>query len=392
MDINRKIQMLKRFAIFKASSDSDLEKIAKETELTLLKEEKTIFKEGDYGESFFAISVGKVDFYKKAAATGREVLVNTLEGGDFFGELAYFNKTKRRLLTAKAYRQTMLFEIPHRFLGLLQQSEEVVVDGLVQAMETKKEQYHSKILELAPQAGDSVGSEIFSFEQEIDLKKENLYSLKLVCPACREEITTLRALSRHVKIIRTDSDFCRYYDGVNPLLYEITVCSVCSYGFTKNKPAPLPAEKMGLLQPVLATLLPKNYSLLRDVQMSIEAFEIALQCQVALESKKALLARLNLRLAWMYRYQDNQVAERKYLQAALENYREVFSVENSSLKEELRLIYLIGELYNRLDDQHQAVNWFNKAVMHPHKKQFPLMVEKARDRWQDIRAEIILKK
>ena len=116
-------------------------------------------------------------------------------------------------------------------------------------------------------------------------------------------------------------------------------------------------------------------------------------CQSALVSKHSLLAWLNIRLAWLCRYQNDLEAETQYSQTALEHYLEVFSKESDlDSKNELLLMYMIGELYNRMGDPGLAVKWFSQLVNHPQSKTLPVIVKEARNRWQDLRAEMKQKK
>jgi CRP-like cAMP-binding protein len=69
-----------------------------------------ICKEGEEGASLFIISHGKVGIYKYTIKEKKEVLLNTLTGGDFFGEFSFFSR-QRRSASAKALTDVSLLEI-----------------------------------------------------------------------------------------------------------------------------------------------------------------------------------------------------------------------------------------------------------------------------------------
>lgn len=61
---------------------------------------ETIFSQGDPSGRIFVLTKGKVELYAKGS-DGKDVLINSLEEGDFFGEVALLSKRKSSM-TAKA--------------------------------------------------------------------------------------------------------------------------------------------------------------------------------------------------------------------------------------------------------------------------------------------------
>ncbi|MCD5407237.1 MAG: DUF2225 domain-containing protein [Desulfotomaculum sp.] len=421
-NIDKQLQLIKRFPLFKDFTDRALENILRTADLISCQENTTLFYEGDRGDTFFVVIQGTVDFYKKT--TTQNILVNTVTAGDFFGEMAYFNRSKCRMLTAQAHPQTLLFKIPYNFFALLK-NDPKNISALSQIMGDKQMQYYTKIVqasgeeinnavispaqesnqsinsesvqpETLPESSPKHGSEDKAWalsEQEVAYIKSTFYDQRFICPYCQQKFKTPGVLSKFISIEKSDSDFCNYYSMVNPLFYEVTICPQCNYGFSGNKPKKLKANSRQTLKPVLDALPKRNYCQVRDVHRAKEAFEITLMCQSALVSKHSLLAWLNIRLAWLCRYQNDLEAETQYSQTALEHYLEVFSKESDlDSKNELLLMYMIGELYNRMGDPGLAVKWFSQLVNHPQSKTLPVIVKEARNRWQDLRAEMKQKK
>ncbi|MBM7854204.1 uncharacterized protein (DUF2225 family)/CRP-like cAMP-binding protein [Desulfohalotomaculum tongense] len=429
MDINIKLQILKSSPLFKNFSHNSLKALVEKTQIQTYQEDTTLYKEGDYGDSFYVIAIGRVTLYKRVE--DKMVPLYTLEKGDYFGEMAYFNQTGSRTVSAKVHAHTVLFKIPHAFLVLIQQNSSVSYN-LIKAMNVRQRKVYTKLAAvsaaenskhhlntLSEKAGAkiTIDDSLLSkhIEETLNPKKEDplkakdckteketpgeevpvekmLYDRNFSCPYCKSKFITPRVLSKYLKITKTDDDFCSYYDGINPIFYEVAVCPRCNYAFTDDSQDKLGPTALKGVKAVLETLPKKDYCLVRDINLAVETFILAILCQTAYENKDSLIARLYLRMAWLYRYQKNKEKEHTYLQVALEKYESAFKKEKFEIKNELQLTYLVGELYNRLGNAKMAVQWFNKLVMHPKKDQYPAIVKKARDRWQDIRAEMKKKK
>ena len=437
MDKNIKIQLLKNFPLFKDFNDFMLSNIAEVASVVSFKNQEVIYKEGERADSFFLVVKGKVTLYKKTSSNS-DVAVYTLEAGSMFGEMSYFNQAGLRTFTAKAHPDTVLFKIPHALLALLQQNNKIT-NNLMNAITAKQQQYFTQtasILEraqksssnlqtreqkntTAPESSDSKIkrntqaavqkdnqtairdkiNKIISSTADKDKAishhnkteqdhKNMLYDQKYTCPVCKNKFFTPKVLSKHVRIEKTDSDFCNHYKGINPLFYEITVCPNCAYSFTGFKPEKLGNKSLKLLKPVLEQLPKKNFCCIRNIDMAIETFIYALTCQEALQAKKSKTALLNLKLAWLHRYKNDTQTEKKYLEAALGDYLTAFSEEKLDIKGELKVMYIIGEFYKRLDQPDMAILWFNKLATHPEGKKLPFIINKAREQWQELRARL----
>jgi CRP-like cAMP-binding protein len=72
--------------------------------------ESLICKEGVQGDSMYIISQGKIGIYKYNIKEKKEIFLNVLEGGDFFGEFSFFSR-QRRSATARALTDVSLLEI-----------------------------------------------------------------------------------------------------------------------------------------------------------------------------------------------------------------------------------------------------------------------------------------
>ena len=72
--------------------------------------EGLICKEGEKGDSMYVVSQGRVGIYKYNIKEKKEVLLNFLEAGDFFGEFSFFSQ-QRRSASARALTDVSLLEM-----------------------------------------------------------------------------------------------------------------------------------------------------------------------------------------------------------------------------------------------------------------------------------------
>ena len=101
------------------------------------------------------------------------------------------------------------------------------------------------------------------------------------------------------------------------------------------------------------------------------------------------IAGILLRIAWLYRYQNDNEKEKEFLALALQNYLEAFQ-HSGSYDNELDVItvmYLIAELNRRLGDYNEARKWFSKIISNKQAKQNPHILEMAREQIQLIKEE-----
>ena len=84
-----KVQALKRAPLFEGLSKKELVEIARVTEDLEVPAGKVLCKEGETGQEFFVIVTGKTEVSRK----GRHVAARG--GGDFVGEIALLEDTKR---------------------------------------------------------------------------------------------------------------------------------------------------------------------------------------------------------------------------------------------------------------------------------------------------------
>jgi CRP-like cAMP-binding protein len=106
MDI---INILKVVPIFQNIADSDIKKIEKIIQKKTFKEGEHIFAESDEGKELYIVNEGRIKIYK-LSKDGQIKTFDYLQAGDFFGEMALLDNS-RRSANALAMENSVLYII-----------------------------------------------------------------------------------------------------------------------------------------------------------------------------------------------------------------------------------------------------------------------------------------
>lgn len=212
-----------------------------------------------------------------------------------------------------------------------------------------------------------------------------LFEYEAECPVCEHKCRVLRARSSRLIVERRDPDFCVYYSGIDPYLYNIWVCTECGYvgpegDFLSGLPEKTKKDLKDFLQDKNVKF---NFTGERTVAQAIMLHLWAIKLAEVSRKKNSSLAALNLKLAWLYRKGGGPVKETKRLAKALEYYLQAYDHEPLPLGKmtELMLSYLIGELNRITGSYKESIRWFSRVVSSPQGKYEPGVVRMAREQW-----------
>lgn len=217
---------------------------------------------------------------------------------------------------------------------------------------------------------------------------EPLYDKNCICLLCETPFITKKIRSRFVKVVSYDSDFAPNYAEWNPLLYYIKVCPGCGFSFSDDTSAQLSQEiKLKLIEKVCNHWVPRSYSMERSVEQAIVTYKLAAYCATLKEEKQIQLASLYIRIAWLYRSSQNMTQENRFMDLALESYRNSFETGDfkTSKVSELRLLFIMGELSRRLGLLEPAKQYFSKVIEMQRQTTEKNIVNMAKEGWQQIK-------
>jgi uncharacterized protein len=220
---------------------------------------------------------------------------------------------------------------------------------------------------------------------------EPLFDKKCVCPICDNKFTTKRIRSRFIKVISYDTDLCPIYQEVeqlNPILYHVQICPACGYSYSEDFSPYFPTNgKDIIIDKVSTNWTPQSFSEQRTIPDAIKTYKLAVYCATLKKEKHIILAGMYLRLAWLYRILLNDEQEQRFMKLAIGEYTESYSVgdfQNTQVSE-LKISYLLGELYRRTNQTEYSVKYFSKVIEKQKISTEPRLVEMAKERWNEIR-------
>ncbi|WCK53749.1 DUF2225 domain-containing protein [Aneurinibacillus sp. Ricciae_BoGa-3] len=221
-----------------------------------------------------------------------------------------------------------------------------------------------------------------------------LYDKKFKCAHCDHEFTSKKVRLRRGHPIQRDPDFCVHYanQSENPLLYHVIVCPECGFSFNDNFRTfiPDPTVEQRIQEKISDNWTKKDYTGMRTVPEAIAAYKLGIFTADVRGESHCVLAGLCMRLAWMYRFLKKKVKEDHFLEVARHEYElslEKGDYANTDMTE-LKILYLVGELYRHLGNPQQAVHYFSSVIHHKLKDTDPQMVRAARDQWETMREDM----
>jgi len=196
---------------------------------------------------------------------------------------------------------------------------------------------------------------------------EHIYEKTIKCPICNKEFTTKKAKSKSIKVLKRDTDFRADYESVNPTFYGVDVCPNCGHArFESDFNDVNEAAKKMIQDQISSKWQHKDFGNERTMNDAAEAHKLALINYNVTHYKVSTIAKVCLRLSWFYRGGDDGLEER-FAEFAMNSYEKAYSSENldDNPKEELTILYLLGELNRRFKKYKQAMDWFGLALRSP---------------------------
>ena len=159
-----------------------------------------------------------------------------------------------------------------------------------------------------------------------------LYDKKIKCPVCEKQFVTKKVRTSKLKLIKRDADFLSYYEGENPLLYNVFVCPYCGYAALEDKFNKINSREIDLIKNTISSKWnERNFSDKRTVDEAIDAYKLALLSGEILEYSKYNLANICIRISWLNRIKEDKEEEERFTILARDLYRQAYTTESINM-------------------------------------------------------------
>ncbi|MBU1105599.1 MAG: cyclic nucleotide-binding domain-containing protein, partial [Candidatus Riflebacteria bacterium] len=101
------LQKIELFSSLNPSEISQVSSIARRVHLT---RGEAVFNEGDFEKNIYIVETGQVEIYKRTPINGEQSMA-VMKNGDYFGEMAFFEKAATRSASARTLQTTSLIVI-----------------------------------------------------------------------------------------------------------------------------------------------------------------------------------------------------------------------------------------------------------------------------------------
>ncbi len=218
----------------------------------------------------------------------------------------------------------------------------------------------------------------------------NIYTAKKICPVCGKEISVTKVRSRIISV-KTDDDFCVHYKDFNPYYYTIWICEKCGYAADEN-------HFTGHMHPKHQELI-RNFLNERKISLehreertlaeAVRSYKLAIFFAELISASAGHIAGLYLKLAWIYREDEDKEKEDEALAKAVVYYDKSLSTERYPIGNmtDNMVIYLIGAIYKRIGNYESATQYLSRVIGDQRARSETKIFNKARDLWQDIRSD-----
>lgn len=224
--------------------------------------------------------------------------------------------------------------------------------------------------------------------------EEYLYDKSINCPICSHQFTTKKVKSKYVKVKSRDTDFRAEYEFANPTFYGVDVCPNCGHARFESDFSDLSeASKKQIKDNISSKWKKKNFCNERSINDAAEVHKLALLNYNVTHYKFSVVAKACLRISWFYHGLENGLEER-FSDFARQNYEKAYTQESldENPKEELTILYLLGELNRRAGKFKAAMDWFSLGLRSPVINDEKFLSDSLKDQMRKAKVEYKKKK
>lgn len=212
------------------------------------------------------------------------------------------------------------------------------------------------------------------------------------CSVCETQFPNYTVMKSKLRFVGSDTDLKPQYDPIDPLYYDVIMCSKCGYTAVSAFYGKVLDRHRTVIQ---AEITPKykykKYPAIMTPEMAIERYKMALFIAMKKNSKVGEKSYLCLKLCWLYRILGKEAEERMFMEQAFNGFKLAYSEDTFPIGglDEDTVMYMVGEFARRLGYYEEALRWMSNVIL---KKNInPRLKNRALDMKEAIRQDMVKK-
>lgn len=246
-----------------------------------------------------------------------------------------------------------------------------------------------QIKEIASKLGD-----IEKEKKDETVTKDYFFNKEVVCPVCAADFFAINYKQKNFHFVRRDADFHEVYEGsYSPIMFDVWVCPECLYAAKKDDFGKIKVKEIELIakgkeerKNIAGDIDFKEFRNYESARMS---YLLAANCYDKIGYKNEYIGNLYLKSAWIAREKGKSEEEKKLIKESLKNFAKAEETGEGGrgALSELGFVYLMGELYRRVDDFVNAEKYFNKVIEQRDKTKEKDIVKMAATQFEQLKLE-----
>lgn len=388
----------------------DINQLAKAGVLKKYDTDEVFFHQGDPGHEMYILLKGRVRLFI-TSIDGADIPVMELTAGEFFGEMSLLENAPRSA-TIQALEECLVIMIDENNFEEVVAGQPALAFRIMKGMSNRIRQLNEELSQLkkgerppaklqavsksapaahTPEWGNLAAEGHQSYPDIAPATDAGyIFEKEITCPVCGQNFTTTMTRSSRLKLRSVDADLRQRFQDFNPLWYMVWVCPHCYYAnFNfEFKQVDQLTKKMVLAETERVKALDFKYSFPRCLNEVFLAYYLVLNSLKTEQPDPARIAKVWLRLSWLYDDAGDAEMFRYASAQALEYFTETYynARRDTSLEQDQRLALLLAELNLRTAQPAEALKHYRNAIVH--KGGSAVINRQAEDRIQELKKVI----
>ncbi|MGE5403515.1 MAG: DUF2225 domain-containing protein, partial [Candidatus Saccharibacteria bacterium] len=345
----------------------DLNRLANSATIKKFEVDEVLFHEGDPGHEMMIILSGKLEI-SISSVDGFPIILATLGAGDLVGEMSLLEGLPRSA-TVRAIEPTIVAAIDELNFERVIAEQPVLAVRMMKGLSKRVREYNEEMRFLRRGSSKPAKNEDDSDTPVVTLISDSgvlrkpgkvygisatedhdvyLFDKRIVCPVCDKLFDVKMLRNSRLRLQKVEPDFRQSYEEIEPMWYMPFVCPHCLYAdlnTTFNQVSDAARKAILKESPELRKQISFSFSQPRTIDEVLIAYYLILHWLESAKPDVNGLAKIWLRLAWLYRDLQEEEPARLATDQAYDYYKQTYEKSRGlSQEQEQRLAILLGEL------------------------------------------------